>query len=150
MHTLVSHILPTLPNGGPILLAAGGVANGRQVASLLTSGAHGVVMGTRFLLTNESSYTAAQKYALVSASCNDTVRTMAFDVMRGTTGWPAGVDGRALKNETVDDYNLGLDLVDVKERFSTGVKEEDPKRMLVWSGNGVHLMDRIQGAKVSI
>lgn len=68
------------------------------MASLLTLGASGVVLGTRFLLSPESLYTDAQRQALISASSSLAVRTMAFDHVRGTLGWPCGIDGRALRN----------------------------------------------------
>lgn len=82
----------------PIILAAGGLANGRDIASQLAHGASGAVMGTRFLLTPESKYTDAQKKTLIAARSEDTVRTMAFDYARGTIDWHEGVDGRGLRN----------------------------------------------------
>lgn len=149
MFTLVSSILAALPKDGPPLLAAGGVVNGRQIASLLVLGAAGVVLGTRFLMTPESLYSDAQKEALVAAKSDMTVRTMAFDRARGTLEWPAGVDGRGLYNNTVKDVDSGVDVEIVKEKFQEGVRNSDPNRMLVWSGMGVGLISEIKGAKVS-
>ena len=93
---LVSSLWP--PAGGPPLLAAGGLANGAHVAALLALGASGAVLGTRFLLSPESLYTPVQRRALLAADSTQSVRTMAFDYARNTLGWPAGIDGRALKN----------------------------------------------------
>lgn len=79
--SLVPEILRAFPHGPPIL-AAGGIANGAHVAALLTLGASGVVMGTRFLLTPESLYSPAQKAALLAAHCTTTVPSTAFDHVR--------------------------------------------------------------------
>jgi nitronate monooxygenase len=85
----------------PCVLAAGGLVDGNHVAEMLDLGASGAVLGTRFLLSPESLYTDAQRAALIDAKGSPTVRTMAFDEARGTLGWPAGVDGRGLKNGIV-------------------------------------------------
>jgi nitronate monooxygenase len=82
----------------PPIVAAGGVATGAQIASLLTIGASGVALGTRFLLSPESLYSDIQRRALISAESSLSVRTLAFDCVRDTLGWPKGIDGRALRN----------------------------------------------------
>ena len=140
--TLVPSIVSVLPKPGPILLAAGGLSHGAHVAAMLTLGVSGVVLGTRFLLTPESLYSDVQKKALINAS--STVRTMAFDYVRNTLGWPSGVDGRALHNLTVEEFDKGVSLDQVKNRYSS----EDPSRVVVWSGTGVALMSVIKPAKV--
>ena len=135
-------IKSVIPDAGPLLVAAGGLTQGAHVASLLTLGAAGVVIGTRFLLSPESSYTDIQKQALISA--NSTVRSMAFDHVRGTLGWPSGVDGRGLYNLTVEEFENGVDLEQLKSKYSS----DDPSRAVVWSGTGVALMTSIMPAKV--
>lgn len=131
-----------------MLLGAGGLSNGSQVAAFLTLGAAGAVLGTRFLLTHESLYSDAQKAALISAGIGSTVRTQVFDRLRGTTDWPQGVDGRALRNATVEDVDAGMDMKEAKRKFLDGVRSGDHSRMLVWAGEGVALMDEVKGAKV--
>jgi len=144
--SLVSSIIASASDDSPPILAAGGLANGAQVASFLTLGADGAVLGTRFLLTPESLYTDAQRQALLSATDSSTARTMAFDRVRGTLSWPKGVDGRALYNATVKDLDNGVDISEVKAKFSKGVTEGDPDRILVWAGTGVGLMSEIKPA----
>ena len=146
--TLIPSILHCLRDGAPPLLAAGGLNNGCHVASVLALGAAGAVLGTRFLATSESLYTDAQKRALVAAKSESTIRTMAFDRARGTQEWPAGVDGRALYNNTVKDLDEGADIDVVREKFKKGVSEGDPDRMLVWAGTGVGLISDIKDARV--
>jgi nitronate monooxygenase len=94
---LLSSVLPLTTDNGPLILGSGGVATGAQVADLLNIGASGVVLGTRFSMTTESQLGEPQKKALLSAGPNLSVRSMAFDEARDTTGWPRGVDGRGLR-----------------------------------------------------
>jgi len=84
---------------------------------------------------------------LLDAGVNSTVRTMAFDVARGTLGWPSGVDGRALRNHTVEDYDQGRDLDAIRQEFRQATQKGDRNRMLVWAGTGVGLMKDIIPAK---
>ncbi|KAJ3767960.1 2-nitropropane dioxygenase [Lentinula raphanica] len=131
----------------PVFLAAGGLANGADIASQLTLGAAGAVMGTRFLLTPESKYTDAQREALIVARSEDTVRTMAFDHARGTIDWPEGIDGRGLRNDTVLDFERGESINVIQSRFKEGTRTQDRKRFLVWAGTGVGSMNRVMPAK---
>lgn len=145
--SLVSSLLPHVSEGPP-LLAAGGIANGAQVASFLTLGAAGAVLGTRFLLTPESLYSDTQKAALLAADARATVRTTAFDHARDTLGWPAGVDGRGLRNRLVDDFARGTDLATVRARFAANARAGgDPEYAVIWAGTGVGEMREIKGAQ---
>lgn len=67
---------------GRPLLAAGGVATRADVLRLLDTGAHAVVAGSRFLLTDESRAHAAYKTRVLDAT--RTVETELFGV-----SWPA-------------------------------------------------------------
>jgi nitronate monooxygenase len=53
------------------------------------------------------------------------------------------VDGRALYNLTVEEFDKGVDLNQVKSKYAA----EDPNRVVVWSGTGVALMSVIKPAK---
>lgn len=89
---LVSAILAAIPNG-PLIIAAGGIATGTQVAAMLTLGADGVLLGTRLLFTPESGYTPMQKEILLEADLDATRRGMCFDEVTHMMGWPPGIDG---------------------------------------------------------
>ncbi len=80
-------IRAALPNGPPIV-AAGGITTGAQIASLLTLGAAGAALGTRFLFTPECIYPPPMKAALVRAGLGSTVRTLAYDEVGRTNMWP--------------------------------------------------------------
>jgi len=61
-----------------MVLAAGGIADGRGLAAALMLGADGVWLGTRLVATTESAAHEEYKRRLVSATGTDTVRTHVF------------------------------------------------------------------------
>lgn len=58
------------------VIAAGGIATGRQMLAAMTLGAEGVQMGTRFVASQEASSHLAFKNAVVQAAEGDTLLTM--------------------------------------------------------------------------
>ena len=77
------------------VLAAGGVADGRGLAAMIVLGASGVVMGTRFVASEESRAHADYKKALTTARQTDAIYVEnLFDV-----GWPSAPH-RVLRNST--------------------------------------------------
>ncbi len=64
--------------GGPLVVAAGGISDGRGVAAALMLGADGAWVGTRFVATRESAVADEYKARLVGAGTADTVRTRLF------------------------------------------------------------------------
>jgi NAD(P)H-dependent flavin oxidoreductase YrpB (nitropropane dioxygenase family) len=60
------------------VLAAGGIGDGRGVASALAMGCVGVWIGTRFLASDEGGAIPAQKDAIVAAGDEDTRRTLIY------------------------------------------------------------------------
>jgi enoyl-[acyl-carrier protein] reductase II len=71
--------LPQMINAVRVpVLAAGGIAHGSQVAAALMLGAHGVIVGTRFIATPEAQ--AAQEYreSIVKAREDSTMRTKCY------------------------------------------------------------------------
>jgi NAD(P)H-dependent flavin oxidoreductase YrpB (nitropropane dioxygenase family) len=74
------------------VIAAGGFFDGRGLVAALAYGASGVAMGTRFLLTQESTVPDVVKQAYLSRSVTDTVVTRQVD----------GVPHRVLRTELVE------------------------------------------------
>ena len=107
-------------------------------------------LGTRFLPCPESRYTEANKKAVLEAAPNSTSRSMAFDEMRGTMGWPAGIDGRALKNGILEDERLGLSLEERLKLFKTSADQGKADRLVVWAGTGVGDVNSVMPAAVRI
>jgi nitronate monooxygenase len=84
-----------------LLLAAGGVADGRGLAAALMLGADGVVVGTRFWAAAEALTPQAATDLAQRSTGDDTVRTTAVDALRGVA-WPEEFSFRILKNELTD------------------------------------------------
>jgi NAD(P)H-dependent flavin oxidoreductase YrpB (nitropropane dioxygenase family) len=74
------------------VLAAGGFFDGRGLAAALAYGAAGVAMGTRFLLTSDSTVPDAVKRLYLASGVTDTVATAKID----------GVPHRVLRTGLVD------------------------------------------------
>ena len=70
------------------VIGAGGIATGADIRKVLSLGAAGVQMGSRFVATEESSAPDAFKQMYVNATADDVVLVKS----------PVGLPGRALKN----------------------------------------------------
>ena len=99
------------------VLAAGGIVDGQGLAAALAFGAAGVLMGTRFLASQESPATADHKQAIVNAGLGDTIPTLVWDILWGED-WPGGIRTQSLRNAMTDrwdgkedDLRAGLDAV---------------------------------------
>lgn len=65
--------------GGPVLVvAAGGIFDGRSLAASIMLGASAVWIGTRFVVAEESGASTFAKETLVKAGFNDVIRTTIF------------------------------------------------------------------------
>lgn len=145
----LSSFAPSNPSGmKPVLLGAGGIMNGSQLAAVMAQGADGAVFGTRFLFTPEAEYSEAQKKLLLEAGTASTKRTHAFDEARGTLGWPQGVDGRGIINDTVKDYESGAgqSVEQRQQRYKEADSQNDKDRIVTWAGTGVGLTREIKAA----
>lgn len=59
-----------------MVVAAGGIYNGRSLAAMLSFGAVGAWVGTRFVASTEAGCSQQHKEAVVTAAFEDTVRTL--------------------------------------------------------------------------
>jgi NAD(P)H-dependent flavin oxidoreductase YrpB (nitropropane dioxygenase family) len=84
-----------------LLLAAGGIADGRGLAAALTLGADGVLMGTRLWASSEALVHPRHHEALLATNGDGTIRTRVPDIARGLA-WPAEFTARARKNAFID------------------------------------------------
>lgn len=80
------------------IIAAGGIANGATMASMMAVGAAGVSIGTRFIASTEAKVEQAYKDAIVNSSPEDIVMTTRI------SGTPAAV----IRTPYID--KMGLDL----------------------------------------
>jgi nitronate monooxygenase len=80
------------------VVAAGGLADGADVAEVIALGACAAMLGTRFVASAESRAHHAYKAALLSAGAADTALTGCFD-----GGWPYALH-RVLRNATLTNW----------------------------------------------
>src|SRR5436190_3895814 len=94
---LLERVRAALPRGYPVL-SAGGIAEARDVDERLDAGAVAVVLGTRFLMSEESRAHQAYKQRLLEG--RETVLTELFG-----SGWPGA--HRVLWNEATERWLRG-------------------------------------------
>lgn len=88
-----------------VLVAAGGVGDGRGLAAALMLGADGVLVGTRFVACEESEAPEGFRQAIVRADGDSTMKSNSVDVVRKRY-WPnPEFVVRVLRNDFVDKWH---------------------------------------------
>ena len=87
-----------------IVIAAGGIADGRGIAAALMLGAEGVLVGTRFYASEESLAHPNAKRRATEAGGDDTLRTTVIDLVRDLD-WPAGFTARMIANRLTERWH---------------------------------------------
>ena len=140
--------------GKPLVVAAGGISDGRGLAAAVILGADGCVMGTRFLASPEAQIAKGYKNEILRASDGgvSTVRSTVYDKVRGIYGWPTKYDGRGLINRTYE----GIVNQEVTEEENRRLYEAEklkgddgwgPQgRMTTYAGTGVGLIRAVMPA----
>ena len=144
--TFVPEIADWLTSHAPevMLLAAGGVADGRGLAAAMMLGADGALLGSRLWATRESQASGMAIEQAVKASGDDTARSLVFDVLREKQ-WPGEYHARTLRNAIHRKWEDRLeDLRAAPEAaiadYKAGVAEEDYTRAHVTVGEGTGLI----------
>lgn len=86
-----------------LLIAAGGIADGRGLAASLMLGADGVLVGTRLWSSAEALTPKAHTDKAMCATGDSTIRTKTLDALRGVP-WPKEYSFRFLRNELTDQW----------------------------------------------
>jgi nitronate monooxygenase len=81
-----------------LLLAAGGIADGRTLAAALMLGADGALVGSRLWATRESLAAEGAKRQAIGTDGDGTARSSIFDILR-RKNWPEPYDFRAIRND---------------------------------------------------
>ncbi len=81
-----------------VLLAAGGIADGRTLAAARVLGSDGALVGSRLWATAESLAPEGAKQQALQANGDATARSSVFDILRRKR-WPAPYDFRAIRND---------------------------------------------------
>jgi nitronate monooxygenase len=144
--SILSDIINSIPDT-PIV-AAGGISDGNDVKKMLSLGAQGVLMGTRFYASEEAGGTSAQKQRIISASSEETVRTRVYDYARGYD-WPQPYTGRALKNSFYEKWHQQQDTMlnkittSEKATYTKAALDNDFDVAGIFVGEGVDRIDQI-------
>jgi nitronate monooxygenase len=154
--TLVPEIADYLAAHSPntLLLAAGGVADGRGLAAALMLGADGALVGSRLWATTESLAATGAKTQATQTSGDGTARSEVFDILR-RKNWPAPYDFRAIRNDlhrALENDVAGLKANPDAARadYDAGVKAGDFTRAHATAGEAVGLIADIPAAQTLI
>lgn len=133
-----------------LVVAAGGIADGRGLAAALALGAEGVLMGTRFWASRQALVPAEAQARMVEASGDDTVRTRVMDMARGHE-WPHPFTARVLRNQFTDRWagaegELRDSIGAVRESYRRAMAERNFDIASVPGGQGVGLVRSIESA----
>jgi nitronate monooxygenase len=159
---LIPAVVDAVPNI-PVI-AAGGIVDGRGIASALCLGASGVMLGSRFVMSRESGAHRAYQEAIVAASEEDAV--YALDLFDG--GWK-DAPHRILKNSTYIEWEKSgfqkhgfrpgedvpvawLSNGEPVPRYWSDAPTKDvnlgqPEAMALYCGQGAGLLKSIEGAE---
>jgi NAD(P)H-dependent flavin oxidoreductase YrpB (nitropropane dioxygenase family) len=131
------------------VLAAGGFADGAGLAAALAFGAHGVLLGTRFLATEEASVPGAYKEAILASGGDDTIVTTLSDSLSGRD-WP-GAWVRLRRTRFVQEW-LGRE-PELRRRRQVALarleaaEDSDPDYGLILIGQSAGLIDSVLTAR---
>ena len=126
------------------VVAAGGLADGRGLIAALALGAHGVLLGTRFVATRESLAPEFYKKNLLEREADATMVTDAF----------SGQWARALRNRFAVEYRASgaptlpslLQSAAAQDIYAASSKRQDGDHFPMYSGQSVGLVHNIPGA----
>jgi nitronate monooxygenase len=133
-----------------LLLAAGGIADGRSLAAALALGADAVVAGTRFWATREAAVPRAAHARALAINGDATRRTSVYDIVRGKD-WPPVYTGRVLANDFVvrwhgHETELIENLDAARAEFSRAVGDDDVDLANMIVGEAVGQIHAIEDA----
>lgn len=143
---LVPAVVDLVSRNAPeaLVLAAGGLADGRGLAAALALGADGVLVGTRFYAAAESLAPDAVKRRITEIGGDDTLRTSVFDIVR-EKDWPKPFTIRGARNALTAQWqgregDLAARGKAEVERYNDAVMAQDLDIMGVFTGEGADLI----------
>ncbi|PYH44017.1 nitronate monooxygenase [Aspergillus saccharolyticus JOP 1030-1] len=135
------------------LFAAGGIADGRGASAARCLGASGVVMGTRFLASQEARISSGYQQEIVRASdgAASTTKTLVYNHLRGTTGWPTEYSPRTIINQSFIDHQQGRPFDELRELHDQALQAGDSGwgpsgRLATYAGASIGLIHEVKSA----
>ena len=151
--TLLPEVADAMAGSQIPLIAAGGIADGRGVAAALCLGASGVAMGTRFLAATEARISRGYQDEIVRASDGavSTTRTLLYNHLRGTFGWPEDYIPRTIINRSHIEKEEGKSFEELKELHDEASKAGDSGwgpngRLATYAGASIGLIHDVKDA----
>jgi nitronate monooxygenase len=150
--TLVPEVADHLARRAPgtVLLAAGGIADGRGLAAALVLGADGALVGTRFWASQEALVKPGHHRAILQTAGDGTLRTRTPDVVRQLP-WPAPFTARIRRNAFTERWHgredaLAAAAADELPGYVQAAEAGDAENTAVWFGEGAGLIHAIEPA----
>jgi nitronate monooxygenase len=143
--TLVPEVADYLATAVPttVLVAAGGIADGRGLAAALMLWADGVLIGSRFWASSEALVNRAFQKRATASDGDSTIRTTVVDVAR-KIAWPKsfvedwhGRETELAKSEVVDRE---------MQRYVSAMQSGDPDNTGAWVGEATGLIKDVRPA----
>ncbi len=137
-----------------LLLAAGGIGDGRGLAAALMLGADGVLVGTRLWASTEALVKAAHHRAIVETDGDGTLRTRVADIARQLP-WPRGFTARIRRNAFTDKWHGREEALEAAAavegpRYRQAFEAGDPEHAAVWFGEAAGVIHAIEPAATII
>ena len=137
-----------------LLLAAGGIADGRGLAAALMLGADGILVGTRLWASKEALVKEAHHNAILESNGDGTLRTRVADIARQIP-WPRGFTARIRRNAFTDRWHGREDALESNvavegPRYRQAFLEGDPDNTGVWFGEAAGLIHAIEPAALIV
>lgn len=154
--TLVPEVADFIAAHSPetLLLAAGGIADGRGLAAALMLGADGVLVGTRLWASSEALVKERHRACILASNGDGTLRTRVPDIAR-QLAWPAGFTARIRRNAFTERWHgreeeLERNAAVEGPRYRQAFEEGDPDHTGVWFGEAAGLIHAIEPAAVIV
>jgi nitronate monooxygenase len=152
--TLVPEIADYLARSAPqtVLVAAGGIADGRGLAAALMLGAEGVLIGSRLWASEEALVHRAFQARAVGEDGDSTIRTTVVDIVRALD-WPKPFTARVVKNRFIEEWHgRELELAEASiqhrelQRYVSAMETGDDDNTGVWVGEAAGLIRDVKPA----
>jgi nitronate monooxygenase len=137
-----------------LLLAAGGIGDGRGLAAALMLGADGVLVGTRLWASSEALVKEGHHRAILETDGDGTLRTRIADIARQIP-WPRGFTARIRRNAFTERWHgreeaLESAVATEGPRYRQAFEAGDPEHTGVWFGEAAGLIHAIEPAAVIV
>lgn len=145
---VADHIAQHAPR--TLLLAAGGIGDGRGLAAALMLAADGALVGTRLWASAEALVKERHHRAIVETDGDGTLRTRIPDIARQIP-WPRGFTARIRRNAFTDRWHgreeaLEAAVAEEGPRYRQAFEAGDPDHTAVWFGEAAGVIHSIEPA----